>query len=934
MSRAGGDAVRFGGRGAPGVLALALAVAPSPVAALPAPAAPSAAAALVPVAVPVGAVQEQGGAAPGGDALAAAREALQTGEYRDAVRAYRRLARAGRAFPAAARGWARALAATGDYADALEALDEAAARAPADADPEVELARARGRLQRALGRLDEAETHLRRALDRRASDARLARLDLGRLRFDRGDRDEARALFDGFIDIYNAAAPGRLDAEHLRAVAAAVTYLGARDPDLFHDAVRAYEEAIAADPGDPEPRIDLGLLFLDKYNSAEAGPLIDEALARNPVHPRALLAKARHAHFDGSSEALELTERSLEANPAFTEARAFLARLHLELENVEAAEAEARRALDTNPVSLAAWTEIAAAAHLRGDAAAFTEARDRVLGLNPRHADLYVALAQVAYRTHRYADAVEFAREAVTLDPLSWAGRAELGLNLLRTGDIEAGRATLEAAFEADPFNVWVFNTLDLLEELAGFETATSPRFAFSFHPREAGALAIYAPALAEEAFDAMRARYGFAPPTPISVEVYDRHADFSVRTVGLAGIGALGVSFGSVLAMDSPSARPGGDFNWGSTLWHEISHAFTLGYTAHRIPRWLSEGLAVLDERHARAGWGSDPDPGFLAAFAEGRLPSLERFNYGFVRPAYPGQVQHAYYMASLLCEMLETTRGFDAILAMLDGYRDGLDTPEVVDRALGTTLAELDDELSEYIEGRFGRTLAALGTAGATSAGPPVAGPPAAPPDADSFAGLMVAAAEARRAGRTEAAIEALTRARDLFPDYAGPDAPTLLLGRIHREAGDPARAAEAYRAYTALNENHFEAHLELAEVEEALGDDAGARDALERAIWIDPFHLDLHERLASGYEAAERWPEAARERRALVALAPADPAEAHYRLALALHRGGDAAGARRAVLDALDIAPNFEAALDLLLEIRGDPGEDRDGAAGRMR
>ena len=187
-------------------------------------------------------------------------------------------------------------------------------------------------------------------------------------------------------------------------------------------------------------------------------------------------------------------------------------------------------------------------------------------------------------------------------------------------------------------------------------------------------------------------------------------------------------------------------------------------------------------------------------------------------------------------------------------------------------------------------------------------------------------MAAAEARRTGRTEEAIRALERAHEVFPEYAGPDAPILFLGHLRREAGDFARAAEAYRTYAALNENHFEVHLDLANLEQALGNDSAARDVLERAIWIDPFHLDVHERLASGYEAAERWPEAARERRALLALAPADLAEAHYRLALALHRGGDARGARSAVLDALEIAPNFEAALELLLEIRGDPTGER--------
>ncbi len=857
-----------------------------------------------------GGAQERESADDRAGPLDVALEAYQTGDYGQAVAAYRALARSGRDFPVSARGWARALAATGEYESALDALDRASARAPSGTDPDAELARARGRLLYTLGRLDEAEANFRRAIEVGAGDAQLARLDLGTLLFDRGEREEALALFDGFIDFYNRVRG--LDAEELRAVGTAVTYLGARDPDLFHDAVRAFEEAIAADPGDPEPRTDLGLLFLEKYDSFQAGPLIDEALARNPVHPRALLAKARRAKFEGSSEALELVQQALETNPRLTEARALLARLHLELEEVDEAEAEARRGLETNPVSLAAWTEMAAAAHLRGDAAAFAEARDRVLGLNPRHADLYVALAQVAYRTHRYADAVDFARQAVALDPLSWSGRAELGLNQLRTGDLEAGRATLEASFEGDPFNVWVFNTLDLLEELAGFETVESPRFTFAIHPEEAGALSIYATALAEEAFDAMRERYGFEPPTPISVEVYDRHADFSVRTVGLAGIGALGVSFGSVLAMDSPGARPGGAFNWGSTLWHEISHAFTLGYTEHRVPRWLSEGLAVLDERHAREGWGSDVDPGFLAAFRDERLPSLERFNYGFVRPAYPGQVQHAYYMASLLCEMIETTRGFDAVLAMLAGYRDGLETPEVVERALGTTLPALDRELRDYIETRFGPTLEALGD--------PEAG---ARPGPDTFAGLLMAAAEAQRAGRTEAAMRALERAHEIFPQYAGPDAPVLILGRLHREAGDLARAAEAYRTYTALNENHLEAHLALADLEEQLGRAAAAREALERAIWIDPFDLGLHGRLASGYEAAEAWPKAARERRALLALEPPDIADAHYRLALALHRGGDAAGARGAVLDALEIAPNFDAALELLLEIRGDPG-----------
>ena len=138
-----------------------------------------------------------------------------------------------------------------------------------------------------------------------------------------------------------------------------------------------------------------------------------------------------------------------------------------------------------------------------------------------------------------------------------------------------------------------------------------SPRFRFVIEGKESELLATYLSELAEAAYDSLAARYQYSPPTPIRLEVYRSHADFSVRTVGLAGLGALGVSFGTTLAMDSPAARDAGEFNWGSTFWHELAHTFTLGASEHRVPRWLSEGLSVLEERRARLGWGADVSPG-----------------------------------------------------------------------------------------------------------------------------------------------------------------------------------------------------------------------------------------------------------------------------------------------------------------------------------
>jgi len=58
--------------------------------------------------------------------------------------------------------------------------------------------------------------------------------------------------------------------------------------------------------------------------------------------------------------------------------------------------------------------------------------------------------------------------------------------------------------------------------------------------------------------------------------------------------------------------------------------------------------------------------------------------------------------------------------------------------------------------------------------------------------------------------------------------------------------------------------------------------------------------------------------RERRAVLALHPANRPDALYRLARAEFGAGRLDDARRSVLQALELAPEFEAAQDLLLEI----------------
>jgi tetratricopeptide (TPR) repeat protein len=438
---------------------------------------------------------------------------------------------------------------------------------------------------------------------------------------------------------------------------------------------------------------------------------------------------------------------------------------------------------------------------------------------------------------------------------------------------------------------------------------------------------------VAEEAYDGLRRRYAAEPPTPIRLEIYPSHSDFSVRTLGLTGLGALGVSFGSTLVMDSPSARQAGEFNWASTLWHEMAHAYHLGLSDHEVPRWFSEGLAVREQRVADERWGFRADPGFLQAWRSGAMPPLSRMNEGFVRPSFPGQVAYSYLQASLAFDWIEADFGFQAIRSFLDGYREGRTTEELAESILGLDSDGLDEAFEEYMETRFATELSSTAEMnGPGGPGGALALPGRGGGDVTSLRnrarsqpgsfGAQLALGQALIAeGQLDEAEEPLRTAQRLFPGYSGGlEGPLANLARIHESRGELDEAADALRRLGELDENAYPVYLEEARIRREIGDLEGERLALSRAVEVYPYDPDAHLRLAELAEAAGDTGIAVRERKAILALDPVDRAEAHYRLAQALLADGQRDEARSQVLRSLEIAPSFGPALELLLELRG--------------
>ncbi|MFL5618350.1 MAG: tetratricopeptide repeat protein [Gemmatimonadaceae bacterium] len=756
------------------------------------------------------------------------------------------------------------------------------------------------------GRLVAADSALEDAVARQAPGWRSAAATLAELAERRGDHDDATRRARALTSAYEQSAGGWSSTDR---VAAGRAYLlqTRGNPGSVRSALAAFDAAYAADPNNLDARLRAGELFLDKYNAPDAKASFDEVLRKAPDNARALLGLGRVASFSGDGPATPLLRRSLEKNPSLVPAHLALARLHLSAEAYDSAAIAVRAALAVDSSSIGAWSLAGAIAWLQGEQAQFVQVRDAVKRLNPRPAEFYAELAEAAVGHRRYSDGIALAREALTLDSTSLRALGLLGTNELRTGQIEQGRARIERAFAIDPFNVWHKNTLDLLDQMKSFTTIETPRFRIVAPPEESALLTAYLVPLLDEAYDSLAARYHYKPQGPIRIELYKAHADFSVRTMGIAGLGALGVSFGNLLAMDAPSARRRGEFNWGSTAWHELAHAFTLGSSEHRVPRWISEGLSVLEERRARAGWGAGPTAEFIAAYGSGRLRPVSQLNDGFVRPRFGGEVQLSYYEASLVCEMIEKEFGPKAIVDLLAAYKDGLTSPAAFQRVLKLTPSQLDAKFDTWLRTRFASPLRAIT---ASDSGKALGG---------EFVTSMRRGAEYLSRKQADSARAALERAESLFPDYAGPSSPAEYLAGLAMDRGDYKEALAQITRVTTRSETAWDANMMEVQLHEKLGDTLGTRPALERLLWISPYDVELHGKLADLAMRAADHKTALRERRAIVALNPPDPIDARYELARALAASGDVASARRELLAVLEQAPSFEKGQALLLELR---------------
>lgn len=724
------------------------------------------------------------------------------------------------------------------------------------------------------------------------------------------------------LEIENAMAmmPRRYrDAESITAYARALLHSGT-DPKTVLSQVLAVAKRI-----DPEARAPLaaeGELALSKHDYALAAKTYRAALEQFPDDPDFHHGLALAYAPSDRAAMLQALEAALALNPRHVPSLLRLAEHQLDAEAYEEAEATLKRAEEVNPHHPELWALRAVVAHLRHEPAAEAEARARALRFWPTNPLVDHLIGKKLSQKYRFAEGAARQRMALKFDGSYLPARAQLASDLLRLGLEEEGWQLATEVQQEDAYDVAAYNLVTLRDHMEReFATLRNDNFILRMQRHEAAVYGQRALELLEEARHVLGAKYELEVHRPVTVEIFPTQKDFGVRTFGMPdNPGYLGVCFGPVVTATSPAARPGVPINWQAVLWHEFCHVVTLQATANKMPRWLSEGISVYEERQKDPAWGEQLNPQYREMLLGEDFVPIAQLSGAFLSPRTPLHLQFAYYEASLVVEYLVSRFGLPPLQAVLRELREGVSINDALSKHT-LPLEQLEAEFRDFARAEAEKLAPAL----EWEKPPPRLLLPGAEAERDAWVkehpknywALRQQAEAALEAREWAAALVPLKTLLELYPKSIGSESAWRLLAQAHRELGDTPREREAWAALAALDDEAPDAYARLMELAAAAEDWAEVVKQAHRFLAVNPLTISPYRALAEAAEKIQDLPEAVAAWRTVAQLDPPNPAEVHYHLARLLHQTGSP-DAKREVLLALEHTPGHVPALRLLKEI----------------
>jgi len=706
------------------------------------------------------------------------------------------------------------------------------------------------------------------------------------------------------------------------------------DPKRVFDQV--FDNARKLDPKFKELYLAGGQLALDKHDFALAARKFQEGLKQLPEDADLHYGLARaYAPSDQGSMLKEIT-RVLEVNSNHIASLLLLVDHHIDAEDYPEAKALLQRINQINPWHPESWAYGAVLAYLQNDLEAEKTARQTALKFwleNPR-VDHLIGLK--LSQNYRFTEGAAHQRQALEYNSDYLPAKAQLAQDLLRLGEEAEGWKLAQEVQKQDGYDVQAFNLVALHDKMDKFITLTNDDFLLRMGNGEAPVYGAQVLRLLSEARTNVCRKYGLELKQPTIVEVFPEQKDFAVRTFGMPGNpGYLGVCFGRVITANSPAARGSHPVNWQAVLWHEFCHVVTLQLTRNKMPRWLSEGISVYEEIQANPSWGQHMNPQYQEMILGDDLTPLSKLSAAFLSPSSDLHLQFAYYEASLVVEFLVQRFGIEQLKAILHDLGDGVEINSALQKNT-LPIQKLDEEFAAFALKRAHELAPGLDFEKPEFAKEPEAGPPRKAPgkpkpkpeSTDSWAtwsknrptnfwAMSFQAQEFVEAKKWTEAKPILTRLIELYPDVSGPDSAYRLLAAAHRALGETNAEREVLAKFAQQDDEAIDAYLRLMELDKAAKNWSAVIQNGRRYLAVNPLVPAPYRFLAEASEKQNDGGTALTAYRALLALGPPDPADVLFHLARLEYRQGDPA-ARRHVLQALEEAPRFRAALALLLEI----------------
>lgn len=770
----------------------------------------------------------------------------------------------------------RCLLTTGEYAEALEVYQQALKRYPYSLHLRMlgsEAYRLNDDPEQAQQQLDAILTQLRRSAWRYSSSA--DQVMLGRYFYERGE--DAKEILELFYDRVRKASPELVDAY----VATAELALDKHDDQLAAEMLAEAEKLDSTDPQLPY----LAARAWAQSDSEKASDALVRALKLNPRHVPSLLLK-----IDNLIDA----ERFSDADKLLT------------------------AVLDINARLPKAWAYRAVIAHLQGDYDQEQEHRKQALAPWRSNPEVDYLIGKKLSQKYRFAEGARSQRRALAMDETFLPAKFQLAQDLLRLGEEDDGWKLADETFEADEYNIVAHNLVTLHDRLQKFTTLERDGLIVRMETREAN---IYGDAVLDllvEARDTLCPKYEVELELPVLVEIFPQQQDFAIRTFGLpGGAGFLGVCFGRVITANSPASQGQNPTNWQSVLWHEFCHVVTLEKTHNKMPRWLSEGISVYEERQKNPTWGQAMTPEYRAMVLGTELTPVDELSGAFLSPPSPMHLQFAYYESSLVVEFLVEQFGMNSLKQLLADLGVGMPINEALPRYVGP-LEKFNAEFAEFAK----RRARDLGDnvdwnredlpeqAGAEELRMWIDDHPR------NYWGLRMLASLLVQAGEWSQAKEIVDRLYELYPEDITPGNALELRARIARELDDTAAEKQALEQLADLDSDSIAVFTRLAQLSTQVDDWPAAWQYAERVLAVNPLLPVGHELLARAGEQLEQYDDVADSLTALGEMDPVDPAGLHFRIAVAFDKLGERNLAKRHVLIALEEAPRYREAQQLLL------------------